>query len=70
MKIKAKKKRRVKELRAERDKLWDKFLNLPKKSSFSGLNISGKLERVQQELDRLEGDVKSKRYYPTVRIAF
>ena len=70
MKIKAKKKRRLKELRAERDELWYKFLRLPRKDSFSGLNILGRLERVQQELDRLEGDVKSKRYYPIVRIAF
>ena len=55
-------------LRKKRDNLWKEFCSLPKKGSFSGLYISGELEKVQQRLDRLEGDRPSKRYYAVVNI--
>lgn len=44
----------------------NKFKSLPKKGSFSGLYLSGEIERLQQHLDSL-GD-KGKRFYPEVSI--
>ena len=43
-----------------------RFKSLPKKGSFSGLHLSGEIERLQQHLDSL-GD-KGKRFYPEVTI--
>ena len=56
-------------LRRERDEFWRAFSRLPKKGSFSAIHLSGKLNKIQQALDRLEnGRKKSKRYYPEVKI--
>jgi hypothetical protein len=55
-------------LRKKRDELWKRFCSLPRKESFSGLYISGELEKVQQELDRLEGSKPSKRYRMVINI--
>ncbi|MFA5021062.1 MAG: hypothetical protein WC517_03320 [Patescibacteria group bacterium] len=59
---------RIKRLRVKRDKLWQEFCQLPRRSSFSGLAVSAELEKVQQELDELEGDNHSKRYYLEIDI--
>jgi len=61
-------KRRIHRLQKERDQLWQEFCRLPKRSSFSGLFIAGRLEKVQNELDELEGDEISVRYYPEITI--
>ncbi len=60
--------RRILRLRKERDELWKAFNGLPRKESFSGLGLSGKLNKVQQELDALEGSRRSKRYYTEINI--
>lgn len=62
------KKEKIAKLQEERDELWKKFRRLPKKGSFSGLRVSSELEKIQQELDKLEGDKRSKRYYPEISI--
>jgi len=59
---------RIKRLRKDRDRLWKEFCRLPRRSSFSGLAVSGELNKVQQELERLEGKRKSKRYYTEIDI--
>jgi len=55
-------------LRKKRDDLWREFTSLPRRSSFSGIDVSGRLNKVQQELDKLEGDIRSKRYYTEINI--
>jgi vacuolar-type H+-ATPase subunit D/Vma8 len=60
--------RKIKILKEKRDLLWKYFCQIPKKGSFSGLAIGQKLENVQNELDILEGENKSERYYPKIRI--
>jgi len=61
-------KRQIHRLQKERDQLWQEFCCLPKRSSFSGLFLAGRLEKVQNELDELEGDEISARYYPEITI--
>ena len=61
-------KEEVKRLQKRRDKLWEDFCRLPKKDSFSGLRISGELNAVQQKLDKLEGNKRSKRHYTEINI--
>lgn len=62
------KKEKIARLREKRDGLWKEFCRLPKKGSFSGLHVSEQLDKVQQELDKLEGNRRSKRYYPEINI--
>lgn len=62
------KKETIAALRKKREQLWKRFCKVPKKGSFSGLEISRELEEIQQKLDKLEGNRKSKRYYPRIRI--
>ena len=63
-----KKKRKIARLRKKRDELWKDFCRMPRRESFSGLYVAGQLEKVQQELDRLESNGRSKRYYPRINI--
>ncbi len=65
---KTRKKEKIVKLRKQRDELWKLFCGLPKKDSFSGIGIGGRLNEVQQELDKLEGSRKSKRYYTEINI--
>ena len=58
----------IKRLRKERDRLWKEFNRLPRRSSFSGLSLSKKLDTLQQVLDKLEGDRPSKRYEWTINV--
>jgi hypothetical protein len=67
-KTKITKEEKIVRLRKKRDKLWQEFCRLPRKESFSGLHISEQLNKVQQELDKLEGNKKSKRYYTEISI--
>jgi len=62
------KKEKILRLQKKRDKLWKEFCRLPRKESFSGLHVSELLNKVQQELDKLEGSKKSKRYYTEINI--
>ena len=68
VKIPTKKEKRITKLRRERDRLWRSFCKMPRRDSFSGLHVADEVERVQQELDKLEGKNKSKRYYPELSI--
>jgi hypothetical protein len=45
---------KIERLRKKRDTLWNDFNTMPRRESFSGLYVSGELEKVQQELDKLE----------------
>lgn len=63
-----KKERKIAGLRKRRDELWKDFCRMPRKESFSGIYVANQLEKVQQELDKLEGDKRSKRYYPQISI--
>jgi hypothetical protein len=58
---------KIQRLRKKRDRLYHEFNTMPRRSSFSGLHVSGELDDVQQELDRLEVR-KSKRYYTEIDI--
>lgn len=58
-------KSRIESLRKRRDKLWNEFQHTPR-SSFSAITISGKLNEVQQSLDKLEGFRTSKRFYTEI----
>ncbi|TSC60219.1 MAG: hypothetical protein LiPW15_97 [Parcubacteria group bacterium LiPW_15] len=60
--------KRVLRLRKKRDEIWKAFLKLPKRGSFSGIHLANQLEKVQQQLDKLEGKRKSKRYLAEVHI--
>ena len=60
--------KKIAKLQRERDKLWSEFCRMPRRESFSGLYVAGKLEKVQQKLDELEGKNRSRRYYPTIHI--
>lgn len=60
------KEEKIKKLRAERDVLWKKWNGLQKKNSFSGISVSGDLNRVQQELDELDDD--SERYFTEINM--
>ena len=60
--------RRIVILCNRRDALWKDFCHMPRRESFSGLHVAGQLEKVQQELDKLEGKKRSKRYYPQINI--
>lgn len=59
---------KIRRLRLKRDKLWQEFCRLPRKSSFSGLAVSAELEKAQLELDKLEGSKRSIRYRPEIDI--
>lgn len=60
--------KRIAKLRAKRDVLWRSFCRMPRRESFSGLHVAQQLEKVQQELNKLEGKNRSKRYYPEITI--
>ena len=62
------KERKIARLQKKRDKLWKDFCRMPRRESFSGMHVAGQLDKVEQELDRLEGDKPSKRYYPRIDI--
>ncbi|MDP1688929.1 MAG: hypothetical protein Q8L47_02255 [bacterium] len=62
------KREKIVKLRNKRDVLWKKYCHLPRRDSFSALHISGQLNKVQQKLDKLEGDKRSKRYYPEINV--
>ena len=61
-------KEKIEKLQKRRDQLWEDFCRLSKKDSFSGLRISGELNAVQQKLDKLEGNKRSKRHYTEINI--
>lgn len=63
-----KKEAKIAKLRKKRDELWKNFCRMPRRESFSGLQMAEKLDKVQQELDKLEGAKRSKRYYPEINI--
>jgi len=65
---KKKRKRKIARLQKKRDELWGNFCRMPRRESFSGIHVANQLEKVQQELDKLEGDKRSKRYYPQINI--
>ncbi len=65
---KEEKQAKIRQLRKDRDMLWKRFQILPRKESFSGLYLSGELDRVQKELDILEGNHPSKRYSIEIRV--
>lgn len=62
------KKEKILKLRQKRDELWQSFCRMPRRESFSGLHVSDQLNKVQQELDILEGKKRSKRYYTKINI--
>ena len=62
------KEKTIARLQKERDKLWSDFCRMPRRESFSGIHVAGQLEKVQQKLDKLEGNKRSKRYYPQINI--
>lgn len=59
---------KIEKLQKKRDELWKDFWRMPRRESFSGIHVAGQLEKVQQELDKLEGDKPSKRFYPKISI--
>lgn len=61
-----KKKKKIEKLQKKRDELWKDFWRMPRRESFSGIYVAEQLEKIQQELDKLEGDKPSKRYYPKI----
>ncbi len=63
-----KKKRKIARLQKKRDELWKDFCRMPRRESYSGIYVAGQLDKVEQELDKLEGDKQSKRYYPRINI--
>ena len=63
-----KKRKKIEKLQKKRDELWKDFCRMPRRESFSGIHVAGQLEKVQQELDKLEGNKPSKRYYPKISI--
>jgi len=62
------KKDKIAQLRKKRDELWRSFCRMPRRESFSGLSVSAQLNKVQQELDILEGAKRSKRYHTKINI--
>lgn len=62
------KEKMVARLQKKRNELWRDFCRMPRRESFSGIHVAGQLEKVQQELDKLEGKNRSKRYYPRISI--
>lgn len=62
------KEKTIARLQKERDKLWSDFCRMPRRESFLGIHVAGQLEKVQQNLDKLEGNKRSKRYYPQINI--
>lgn len=62
------KERKIAKLRKKRDNLWKDFCRMPRRESFSGLHVAGQLDKVQQKLDKLEGDKRSKRYCAEINI--
>jgi hypothetical protein len=62
------KQKKIAKLQKKRDELWKDFCRMPRRESFSGMYVAGQLEKVQQELDKLEGAKRSKRYYPKISI--
>lgn len=60
--------KKIEKLQKERDRLWKDFWRMPRRESFSGLHVAGKLDKVQRELDKLEGDKRSKRYRAEINI--
>jgi hypothetical protein len=62
------KKQKIVKLRKKRDEFWKDFCRMARRDSFSGIHIAGQLEKIQQELDKLEGSRRSKRYYPEINI--
>ena len=62
------KEKTIARLQKERDKLWSDFCRMPRRESFSGMHVAGQLEKVQQKLDKLEGNKRSKRYHPQINI--
>lgn len=67
-KMTAKLKVKIKKLRKKRDYCWQQFCRLPKRNSISGLAYYDELNKVQQQLDELEGNKRSKRYCPEIDI--
>ena len=63
-----KKERKIARLREKRDKLWKDFCRMPRRESLSGIYVAGQLDKIEQELDKLEGNRRSKRYYPEINI--
>lgn len=62
------KKEKIVKLRQQRDELWKSFCRMPRRESFSGIAVSDQLNKVQKELDKLEGNKRSKRYYTNINI--
>lgn len=62
------KQEKIAKLCKKRDKLWKSFCRMPRRESFSGLHVSEQLNKVQQQLDKLEGAKRSKRYYTEISI--
>ena len=54
--------KQIERLRKQRDALWRDWNKLPRKESFSGIQIAARLNTVQAQLDDLEGSKPSKRY--------
>lgn len=62
------KEKTIARLQKKRDELWSDFCRMPRRESYSGLHVAGKLDKVQKKLDELEGNKRSKRYYPKINI--
>jgi len=62
------KEKTIARLQKKRDKLWSDFCRMPRRESFSGIYVAGELDKVQKKLDELEGNKRSKRYYPKINI--
>jgi hypothetical protein len=63
-----KKEKTIARLQKKRDEFWRDFCRMPRRESFSGFYVAGQLDKVQQELDKLEGKKRSKRYRPQINI--
>ncbi|MDO8668739.1 MAG: hypothetical protein Q7K65_00410 [Candidatus Buchananbacteria bacterium] len=62
------KEEKIARLQKSRDEIWHKFCHLLKKGSFSGISLGTALNKVQQELDELEGNNTSVRYFAEVDV--